>query len=355
MNLPAIHQILNGYAEGDAISACARALRAAARSWGAVSEIFVPPEHTAPAVRDDARPLSAYEGRRGDIVLHHYSVASPAVETFLASPSRRILIYHNITPAHFFKGFDDALADRLEAARAALPRVIAGADECWAVSHFNAAELTAAGAPRVRVFPLVFDPSPLDAPSDPEVEKRLRPKLTTFLTVGRIAPNKRIETLIEAFYWLHTGLDPFSRLVIVGSERSCPRYYAMLRMLAGDYDLTNVCFEGFASPQGLPTYYRNADVFISTSEHEGYCLPLLEAMYCGAPVIAHAIGGMPEALDGAGVMYRDLKPVELAVLMHRVASDQTLRKIVAASQQRRLEKLRYRDIEAEFRALLFES
>lgn len=352
MSAPAIHQILNGFAEGDAISACARVLRDAARGWGSESELFAPPEHTAPAARAECRPISEYRGRAGDVVLHHYSIASPAVDLFAASPARKILVYHNITPAEFFTGFDDALAARLVDARARLADMVHIADDCWAVSEFNASELRAAGARSTRVFPLVFDPSPLDVPPEPDVQARFSARLTTYLTVGRIAPNKRIETLIEAFYWLHRTLNPYSRLVIVGSDRSCPRYHAMLRMLAGDFDLPNVCFEGFASPRGLPTYYRCADVFVSTSEHEGYCLPLLEAMHCGVPVIAHAIGGMPEAMGGAGVLYADLKPAELAVLMHRVAQDRALRETVLDSQRRRLAALRARDIPGEFNSLL---
>ncbi|MCS6771827.1 MAG: glycosyltransferase [Kiritimatiellae bacterium] len=352
MSVPAIHQILNGFADGDAISNCARVLRDLARRRGAASEIFAPAAHVAPAVRGECRPLEEYQGRAGDLVLHHYSIASPAVERFLESPASRVLVYHNITPAEFFRGFDDAVAAQLARARERLPDVVRRADACWAVSEFNAAELRASGARDPAVFPLVFDPTPLDVPDDPDVRIRFRRRLTTFLTVGRIAPNKRLEVLIEAFNWYHKTLDPFSRLVIVGSDRSCPRYFAMLRMLAGDFDLPNVCFEGFASPRGLPTYYRCADVYVSTSDHEGYCLPLLEAMYCGVPVVAHAIGGMPEAMGGAGVLYEGLTTAELAVLLHKIANDRAVRREVLASQQRRIDQVRARNLEAEFDALL---
>ncbi|HMP76512.1 MAG TPA: glycosyltransferase [Kiritimatiellia bacterium] len=352
MTRPAIHQILNGFAEGDAISSCARIMRDVVRGWGYASELYAPMRHVAPAVRSECRPLEEYHGASCDVVLHHYSIASPAVDVFDASSARRILLYHNITPAEFYDGFDDVVADQLRAARARMPAVVQRADAAWAVSDYNAAELRAAGARHVAVFPLVFDPGPLDAPDDPEVRKRFAARLTTFLTVGRVAPNKRVETLIEAFRWYHRVLNPYSRLVIVGSERSCPRYHAMLRMLAGDYDLPNVCFEGFASPGGLPTYYRCADAFVSTSEHEGYCLPLLEAMHCGVPVIAHATGGMPEAMGGAGVLYEDLTPPQLAVLMHRVTADAALRREILESQQRRMAAVRARNIAAELRALL---
>lgn len=352
MSKPAIHQILNGFADGDAISACARVWRDVFRGWGCSSEIYAPISHVSPDIRSECRPLEEYRGATGDIVLHQYSIASPAVEVFENSPARKILIYQNITPAEFFDGFDDGVAAQLRAARSRLSVAISRVDACWATSQFNAGELKAAGAREVAVFPLVFDPKPLDAPLDPAVQSRFAAKLTTFLTVGRIAPNKRIETLIEAFYWYHRTIDPYSRLVIVGSDRSCPRYHAMLRMLTGDFDLANVCFEGFASPKGLPTYYRCANVFMSVSEHEGYCLPLIEAMYCGVPVIANAIGGMPEAMGGAGVLYGDLTPAQLAVLMHQVAKDEPTRRAIFDSQHRRLDEVRARDIGAELKQLL---
>ena len=176
--------------------------------------------------------------------------------------------------------------------------------------------------------------------------------LKNILFVGRIAPNKRIEDLILAFAWFHLAINPFSRLIIVGSPRSAPRYLTMLRMLVGDMDLSNVCFENFASPSGLPAYYRVADLFVSTSEHEGYCLPLVEAMDHGVPVIARAAGGMPEAMDGAGVLYEDLTPAELGALFDRVLTDAALRKEILTSQQRRVQRARGRNLEAEVRALM---
>jgi glycosyltransferase involved in cell wall biosynthesis len=176
--------------------------------------------------------------------------------------------------------------------------------------------------------------------------------LKNILAVGRIAPNKRIEDLIQAFAWYHRAINPYSRLLIVGSPRSAPRYFTMLRMLVGDLDLPNVCFEGFASPAGLLAYYRVADLFVSASEHEGYCLPLVEAMDHGIPVIARVAGGTPEAMDGAGVLYEDLAPAELGALFDRVLTDAALRKEILTSQQRRVQRARDRDLEAEVKALL---
>ncbi len=350
--MAAFYQLLSGFADGDAISHCARTLRAHARAAGWESEIFVDDEHCAPNMRGERQPLSACRPSAEDVVVHHYSIASSALSTYRRLRGKKVLLYHNITPGEYFDAFDSALAARLREARAMLSEAVAESDRCWADSQFNAHELEAAGARSVRVFPLAFEPSALDAPPDQQVFEKFQRQLTNILFVGRIAPNKKIETLIEAFCWYNKTINPLSRLILIGSSASCPRYYAMLRMLAGDLDLPNVCFEDFASPGGLPTYYRMADLFVTTSEHEGYCLPLVEAMYLGVPVIAHATGGMPEAMGEAGVLYRDLSTADIACLMDKVISDPAVRERVLASQRARIEALAKRDIGAELRALL---
>jgi glycosyltransferase involved in cell wall biosynthesis len=158
--------------------------------------------------------------------------------------------------------------------------------------------------------------------------------------------------LMHAFAFYNRAINRHSRLIIVGSERSAWRYFTMLRLFESELDLTGVYFEGFVQPGALAAYYRLADLFVSTSEHEGYCLPLVEAMHNNIPVIARRTGGTPEAMGGAGVLFEDAKPEELAALMGRVLNDATLRAEVLASQQQRLEALRHRDPVSELVALM---
>ena len=264
-----IHQILSGFADGDAISKEAILLREIFRRWGYTSDIFVEPASVSPGFRTDCQPLEQYSAEPEDICFHHYGIASPAVDVFLSSQARKILIYHNITPAEFFVGFDDDLAERLCQARASLPDIAQKVDDVWADSRFNASELNAVGIDDVKIFPLLFSPDSLDITPDPKIIKKLSGKLKNILFVGRIAPNKRVEDLIAAFAWYNKSINPYSRLIIVGSNRSAPRYSIMLRMITGDLDLPNVCFEGFASPEGLAAYYETADVYVCASAHEG--------------------------------------------------------------------------------------
>ncbi len=345
-------QLLAGFADGDAISHEAVAMRDILRKAGWASDIFADPRHVSPSLTGQFRPLSEYRSDAGAVAIHHYSIGSPALDLFAASNAKKIMIYHNITPADFFDGFDDRVAAQLRAARAALPEIGAKADAIWADSAFNAAELSALGLKNVRVLPLLFAPPQPGLAEDPVALAQLAVKLKTIVFVGRIAPNKNIEALIEAFYWYHKAMNPFSRLLIVGSERSCPRYFAMLRMFAGELDLQNIGFTGFASEAQIQTYYKHADLFVTASRHEGFCLPLLEAMHYGVPVIAQKTGGIPEALNGAGAMFEDLRPAELAGLMHRVLNDDSLRGEILESQTKRLAEVRARNVEAELAELM---
>ncbi len=347
-----IDQLLAGFADGDAISHHARMIRDLLREMGFASDIFVEPDRVSPTLRAEFKPLSDYSAGPRDVCLFHYSIACPAADTYRLSPARKVLIYHNITPSDFFRGYDDRLVRQLTDARTQLADMCRTANAVWAVSRFNASELEALGAQNVQIVPLPLPRAMLDIPPDPLVTGKFTRELTTLLFVGRLAPNKRVEDLIQAFAWYYRAINPFSRLLLVGSEQSCPRYATMLRMLVGDLDVPNVCFEGFASPAGLTAYYRAADVYLCPSAHEGFGMPLIEAMYYGVPVVARSTGGTPEAMGTAGVRYDELSAPELAALIHRVASVPTLRDDILRSQQQRVQEMLNRPLAQELRDLL---
>ncbi len=352
MTKPRIDQLLAGFADGDAISNAALIMRDVVRALGHASDIFAPTDRVSPPMRASCRPLEAYAPAPEDVTLYHYGLAAPTTPHFLRARGKKILVYHNITPAEYFDGFDDTVAAQLRDARVELCEVAGHADAVWAASRFNASELEGMGISPVHVFELPFSTNLLDTPPDEELLRRRQAPMTTILFVGRIAPNKRVEDLIQAFAWYHKTINPLSRLFVVGSNRSCPRYYTLLRMMAGDLDIPNICLEGFASQAGLSVYYQLSDLYVCTSEHEGYCLPLLEAMYKGLPVISRIAGGTPEAMDGAGVLYDDLNHRELAELFHNLLSDGGLRERVLVGQRERVQRALSRDLTGEIRALL---
>ncbi len=354
MKFTAIHQVAAGFASGDAISLEAVAIQEVCRAMGMASEIFAPAERTASDCRHLARPLEDYRPAASELLIYHYSIETPATDAFRRFPGRKVAIYHNITPASFFRPFDEDVAAQLDVARRELEEVARLADGVWADSAFNAAEISALGAKNVRVFPLLFSARAFDVPADPVVRQGLSAPSKKILFVGRMAPNKCVEELIEAFAWYHKRIERRSELILVGSERTCPRYFAMLRMFAGELDLASVRFVRYASPSGLISYYEQADLFASASRHEGYCLPIVEAMYKGVPVLARRTGGVPEAMDGAGALFDEARPEELAALMARMISDGALRNEILVSQQARIQRLLARPVPAEFQGLLAE-
>ena len=354
MKFTAIHQITAGFAAGDAISLEAVAIRDVCRAMGIASDIFVPMEIVAEDAKALVRPLEDYRSSGSGLLIYHYSIQSRATAAFRQSPARKAVIYHNITPASFFRAFDEQVVKQLEVARKELAEVAGLADAVWADSAFNASEISAQGAKNVRVLPLLFSAPAFDVPADPVVLQGLSTPSKKILFVGRMAPNKCVEELIEAFAWYHKCIERRSELLLVGSERTCPRYFAMLRMFAAELDLMSVSFVRYASPNGLISYYRKADLFATASRHEGYCLPVVEAMYKGVPVLARNVGGVPEAMDGAGATFDEARPEELACLMHRAISDPALRGEILASQNARIQRLLARPVQEEFQGLLAE-
>ena len=352
MKFRAIHQLAAGFAAGDAFSLEAVAIRDACRALGAASEIYVPAERTARDCRATVRPLEEFRPAPGDLLIYHYSIQSAATDVFRAAAMPKVAIYHNVTPASYFRAFDEQVAAQLEAARRELAAVAGAADAVWADSAFNAAELAAAGARDVRVLPLLFSAPAFDVPADPVVRQGLATPSRKILFVGRLAPNKCVEELIEAFAWYHKRIERRSELILVGSERSCPRYFAMLRMFAAELDLMAVSFVRYASPAGLVAYYEGADLFATTSRHEGYCLPVVEAMFKNVPVLARNVGGVPEAMDGAGVLFDEARPEELAGLMHQLISAGPLREEVLAGERARIQRLLTRPVQRELQDLL---
>ncbi len=350
--LPRIDQLLAGFAEGDATSQDALGLQQTLRLLGHPSDIFVAPGRISPTLINLCLPMDHYSGTATDILIYHYGGPSPAATLFKSTPARRLVRYHNITPGDFFDGYDDTLAAGLRAARLELPGLLATAITVLAASDYNAAEARHAGAGQVVVLPLMPCPTRHPVAPDPVILQRYGGPLTNLLFVGRIAPNKRIEDLILAFEIFQQRFNPCSRLILVGSERSCPRYYTALRRLAAERLLTHVCFEGYTLESGLEACYQASHAFVCASAHEGFCLPLIEAMAHGLPVIARATGGTPEAMDGAGVLYSGLAPAELATLIHRTLTDPALRATVIASQQARMDRWTRRQPAAELQSLL---
>jgi glycosyltransferase involved in cell wall biosynthesis len=331
----AVHQLVSNFDVGDAIGNHVRALQRLLRGWGYQSNVYAQYRHM--SLLDEAHFYTRYRevSSPDTVVLFHFSIGSEVTSFFASLPDRRAIVYHNITPPEYFVGINARVADRCRRGRWELARLRTVTELALGVSEFNRRELEAAGFPRTGVLPILVDWSQYAHPRLPALEKAYG-RGTNILAVGRIAPNKRVENLVKAFYFYHR-LDPDSRLIVVGSAVDTETYLAGCQKLCGELGLLDhVVFTGSVSQADLCAYYRLASAYLCLSEHEGFCVPLLEAMHFGVPVIAYAAAGVPGTLGDAGLLVPDKDFPAIAELLHRVVRDRDLRAAVVAGQRARL-------------------
>jgi glycosyltransferase involved in cell wall biosynthesis len=350
----AIHQLVAGFAAGDAISNEARVLRGIFRSWGCQADVFCEPRCISLALRGEGRPAAQLPASIGpaDIAILHLSIGSPVNDLFAALPCRRALIYHNITPAEYFRGLNETIARDLAWGRRQAAALAKSAAVVMADSRFNAAELEAQGYPRPRILPLLLDFNLIRSPPDAAVLQSFQDGKANILFVGRCAPNKRIDDLIFAFYYFQKFVEPESRLILAGAYTGLEKYQLMLQAQASKLELANVQFMGAVPQATLNACYAAAHLFLSMSEHEGFCIPLIESMAHDVPILAHAAAAVPETLAGAGVLFREKRWDLLAEMMGRLVKDQPLRQAVLAKQRQRLKQYQSLDLERELREAL---
>ena len=347
----AIHQIVAGYANGDAISNEARTMRALFRSWGYESHIYSEQKRILPELRGDARDLAAHRGdfRPEDVVLLHLSIGSDVNDLFPALPGKKAILYHNITPPEYFRGVQEQTAHVLARGRQQAKALAGTAAVVMADSRFNAEEIAALGHADPKVLPLVLDFSTLRSKPDRRILRQYRDGMVNVLFVGRCAPNKKIEDLLNAFYYFQRYVQPASRLIHVGSYAGMEQYHALLLTRARELQLKNVEMVGSVRQDELNAYYGVAKAFLCLSDHEGFCIPLLEAMAHDVPVVAFAAGAVPETLDGAGVLLGEKRHDLIAEVLGRVAEDEFLRAAILKGQRERLARYERQDLAADLK------
>jgi glycosyltransferase involved in cell wall biosynthesis len=331
---------------GDAIGNEALAIQGHLRRAGFDSDIFA--ERVHPRMAHLARPLWEY----GDVsspdtvCIFHFSIGSAAGRLIYHAPDRLVSVYHNITPADWFLGFHPHLAGLCHHGRRELAAFASRTELGLADSEFNRRELEAAGYPRTAVLPIVLDLDDYRRPAAPVARRLYDDGRVNVLFVGRIIPNKRIEDLIGVFALYQRHLEPRSRLLLVGDHRGHERYYDRLQERVRRLGADEVVFTGHVDDDDLRGYYSAADLFLCLSEHEGYCVPLIEAMAFGLPVIAYDAGAVAETLRGGGILLREKRPEVVAELLGRVQEDGILRAEVLRTQERALAAVRAIDFSA---------
>jgi glycosyltransferase involved in cell wall biosynthesis len=301
--MTAVHQVVPVLLHADAIGDETREIRAGLRARGFESEVFILPQDRAPENLDrSARPIAELlDGAPPAAVLYHYALASDATGLLLDSSLPLVLIHHNVTPPRWFRMIDPAHQASLAAAEEDLVRLRDGCALALGDSEYTRRELEAMGFSPTAVLPIVLDQRPYREHRPGPLHRDIG-QAPTLLTVGRVAPNKRIEDCIRLLAAYRAGVDPRARLWVVGDADRLPVYRdALLRLVQRLRLDDGVRFLGRVSREELVDCYRGATAYVSMSEHEGFCVPLVEAMASDLAILAHPATAVPFTLGDAGL------------------------------------------------------
>jgi len=337
VRLRAVHQFHPTIAFGDAISNDCFELQRVFWSAGMFSEIYA--TETKEELRAFTKPAADIDAaaRKDGALLIHHSMGNESVAAVAHSPfKRKAVVYHNITPASYFEGISDWNRDHAALGREQLASLAGVCELGIADSEFNRAELAAAGFARTAVVPILMDWASYDVAPDPGVLRRLADERSAVLVVGQILPQKALHDVLPAFARFRER-DGGARLYLVGSTAMSGPYLERLtedvRALGLDDAVT---LTGRVSMRALVAYYQAASVVLTLSDHEGFCVPLLEAMRFDRPIVAHAAGAIPETLGDAGLLLTDKSPDAVAEALERAVGDAELRRELVAKGRVRL-------------------
>ncbi len=336
--MTAVHQFVPALLPRDATGDHTLALRNAFRAAGWESEIFVEAAHD--ELRHESSSFERYPARArpDDVLLYQVGTASPVAEFLLGRAERLVLDYHNVTPAAFYDGWEEHTTAKVTLAReqvaALAPRAVLGIAD----SSFNASELRAMGCPATEVVPILVDLGGFADRADRAEVARLAERHgdgPVFLFVGRFTPNKGQHRLVEALCLYRRWYEPTASLRLVGPAVT-PSYAEAVFSLAAELGLREAVIHGeHLTPAELAAWYVDADAFVCLSEHEGFCIPLLEAMECGVPIVAHRAGAVPETLGDAGLLLETVRPSVVAAALARTWRDRALAaRLTAAGRER---------------------
>lgn len=330
--LKTIHQLLPDIADGDAISNAVLSIRDRLHSKGVHSEIFASNIHL--QNRDRCHIYKEGLLKPDDGLIYHHSIGTEITLSAIAHPGNKCLIYHNITPAEFFRPYRPEFSALLRDGREQMWWL--AKEFCLSVgdSTYNAEELALYGFRSPRVLPLLVDPRKWNMPPDENLMRELQDGKHNLLFVGRYAPNKCQHHLVEAFAHYHSS-EPESRLVLVGSGEPNDPYVRYLQQSIDHFGVReHVIMPGHISNAQLHAYYRTANLFWSMSEHEGFCVPIIEAMWFDIPVLAFRSSAIPGTLRDGGMMFTEKARLsEVAALAQSVLSDAALRNELLARQR----------------------
>lgn len=352
-NVPRIVQIVQNLHYGDAVGNEVMSLKEALKAKGIVTEIYtfgifgnIPD-----GMADNISNLP--ELRENDIVIYHFAFEDSLAQVIQKLKCIKVLRYHNVTPPEFFEKFNE---ETMQGARRGLRQIKEMRNEfnyVMADSEFNKNDLLKMGyqCPIYVVPILIRFEDYMKKPSE-RVINQYSDGVKNILFVGRISPNKKIEDVISVYDYYHKNMDSNTRLIIVGAFNEKDKYYAYLQKQIKMLQAKNVIFTGHIMFDEILGYYHVADAFLCMSEHEGFCVPLVEAMYFNVPIVAYASTAVPETMDGCGLLLEKKEIAAAAEGLRIILNDKSQIEAVKLREEERIKEFNPETVEEKIIELL---
>jgi glycosyltransferase involved in cell wall biosynthesis len=330
--MTSVHQLVPTISPRDAVGNHTLALREVIRELGFESEIFSMFRH--PDLMSETHYVDRLPGD-ADALIYQLSIGSPVAERWARHPAFKIANYHNITPISLVGKWDGLLAAEVQLGRDQMARYATVCDHAICDSDFNKSELDELGYASTETIPVLFDLIQVN-PDPPALTKPTNNQRgTQILFVGRVAPNKAHHDLIAAVRTLRELHNDDAHLHFVGTDGP-PGYRKVVETIVTHAGMReHVTFHGSVSQEELVAHYSNADVFCCLSDHEGFCVPVIEAMHHGLPVVAFDCTAVGETVGDGGLLLTDKSPSMVASALHRVATDAGLAQRLRSAGRRR--------------------
>lgn len=333
-----IYQVVTTLGYGDAVGndilALLDALKMAGYETGVFAECVDKRIHVSDVSSLDKMPRL----NESDILLYHLATGAELNVRIAEYPCKKVLVYHNVTPPLYFIPYNKQAVENCKKGLMDVSFLCKKVDYCLADSLFNKMDLVQMGCRcKIDVLPIMLNYSDYEQAPDATIMDALADDYENLLFVGRVAPNKAHEDVIAAYAMYKRYYNPKSRLILAGSYTGMENYYECLKNYVTRNQIEDVVFTGHISFQELLAYYRKAHVFLCMSRHEGFCVPLLEAMYFDIPIIAYDSTAVGETLGGSGVLLKSADPLEAAGWINRIHRDPELKKNIIYGQRERLE------------------
>ena len=341
-------QITSSLSYGDGVSNDCIAIKRVLQEAGYETELYAEViSHKVP--EGTARLIQELNTAAEDIIIYHLSIGTDWNFKLASLPGKKVIRYHNITPPMFFDGYNQRAKEDCLFGLFGVHYLADKMDYGIVDSSYNRQDLWNMGyCCDISVVPVVVPFEDYNQEPDAKTLSQYSDGRTNIIFVGRIAPNKCQEDVIKAFCLYKKLYDADARLILVGSYQGMETYYEQLQAYVKELGGQDVIFTGHIPFNQILAFYRTADAFLCMSEHEGFCIPLLEAMHFQVPIVAADYAAVGETLGDAGILLREKDYMLAAGAIQRIKTDGALRNMLIQKEQERLCAFSYDAIKETF-------